>query len=79
MKNHKLAQIYSQYEEIIHSPLSEYELNRQLLRLLADMETHFHILSIHSGTREPRHRSIYALYRMISNSRTQIIHQAIHE
>lgn len=58
------------YEDIIHSSLSSEKKNKKLADLMTEMEQVFRIPMLKNNEWESENRSVIALYRKISLSRT---------
>jgi hypothetical protein len=66
----RLAEINKTYESIIHSDWSSKEKDKALALLMSQMEREFQIPTIRNEEFERKNRSVIALYRKISSSRT---------
>lgn len=65
-----LAQFNKRYEEIIHADLPIGEKDRRLAALMTEMEREFNIPVLRNGAWEKGNKTVIALYRKISMSRT---------
>lgn len=64
-----LKEINQEYENIIHSNLSNDEKSQKLARLMTQMEGQFSIPMLKNQEWENQNRKVIALYRKISRSR----------
>ena len=64
-----LKEINQEYENIIHSNLSNDKKSHKLARLMTQMEGEFSIPMLRNQEWENQNRKIIALYRKISRSR----------
>jgi hypothetical protein len=64
-----LKDINQEYENIIHSNLSDDRKTRMLSELMTQMEGEFSIPMLKSAEWESQNRKVIALYRKISRSR----------
>lgn len=65
----RLKEINHEYENIIHSNLSNHEKSQKLARLMTQMEGQFSIPMLKDQEWENQNRKVIALYRKISRSR----------
>lgn len=66
-----LADIEELYAQIMRSPAGEAR-DRALSRLMTNMELEYHIPSLQNPEWEQEHKSVIAMYRKISMSRTTV-------
>lgn len=64
-----LSQINDQYEEILHSDLTDDQKNIKFGLLMTEMERIYRIPVLRSADWEQRNKAVIALYRKISLSR----------
>ncbi|MEI2357186.1 hypothetical protein [Mesobacillus zeae] len=64
-----LAKFNQKYEAILHSDLSGEEKDKQLSKLMTEMESEFNIPSIRNEEWEKKTRAVIALYRKVSRTR----------
>jgi len=66
----RLAEINAEYERILHSDKSNEQKDKALAHLMTTMEGEFKIPSLRDESFEKKHRTVIALYRKLSQSRT---------
>ena len=71
VSDNRLAQLNEEYEEIMRSPKGEAR-DRALSYLTTKMEKEYQIPTMQNMEWEQNHRSVVALYRKISMSRTTV-------
>ena len=64
-----LSDIEREYEEIMHSELSDYDKDRKLAALMTEMEMEFSIPLLQDTGFEQNNKAIIAMYRKLSMSR----------
>lgn len=64
-----LKELNKEYEDIIHSELSDQKKGIQLAELMTEMERDYKVPALRNIDWENKNRSVIALYRKISMSR----------
>lgn len=65
-----LAEYNQRHETLIHSDLSTYEKDLKLASLMTELESAFNIPMLRTPEWEQDHKSVIALYRKVSLSRS---------
>ena len=68
----QLSEINAQYEHIMQSDMTDTERDKALAALMDFMEWEYKIPALVSSEWEEKHRTIIALYRKLSMSRTTV-------
>lgn len=66
----KLSHIQKEYEQILHSDMSNYQKAIKYARLMTDMEGYFNIPMLKNKEFEGENRAVIAMYRKLSRSRS---------
>lgn len=68
----RLVEIQQEYERIMESKTSDYEKDKQLAKLMTQMEREFQIPGFQDKVWEERNRPVIAMYRKLSMSRRTV-------
>lgn len=64
-----LIEINADYENILHSSMSDYDKSVKFARIMTEMEHTYHVPLLRNVAWEQENRAVIALYRKISMSR----------
>lgn len=64
-----LTEINAEYEDILHSSISDYSKSVKFARLMTEMEHDYHVPLLRNEAWEQENKKVIALYRKISMSR----------